>query len=161
MMGTSVTAMLLLSAVSVAGRPEITPPTIRVAFVSPALPQPHRQENRVLFNEDFDRPPNQESHYFEYNNESGSFVWSENGGYGGHNGAMKCQFESGLGGYYDTVFHELGGRCVEPSHHFLEPLHMGIIGRGDRGPFRADAVQRSEPVFAPRSHEFLVRHSTK
>ncbi|HZO90096.1 MAG TPA: hypothetical protein VFB38_17335 [Chthonomonadaceae bacterium] len=46
---------------------ESATPSVRVACVSPVTPQPHRPGNAVIFYDDFDRPPDQEPRYFEYN----------------------------------------------------------------------------------------------
>jgi hypothetical protein len=99
MNGWSVVGGLLLSAgIAMWAQPQnpvSATATVRVAFVSPALPQPHGQRSSVLFYDDFDQRPDLDSRYFEYNREGGSFVWSKEDGYGGRGGAMRCQFEKG------------------------------------------------------------------
>jgi ubiquinone/menaquinone biosynthesis C-methylase UbiE len=76
------------------GKAESALPTIRVDFVSPLRPQPTAQNTATIFYDNFDQPGDLRSRYFEYGDANGSFVWSENEGYGGR-GAMRCTFDKG------------------------------------------------------------------
>jgi hypothetical protein len=83
-----------LAPLCAASGPPAAPATIRVAFVSPVTPQ-SQNEAAIIFADDFDRPSDLHSRYFEYGDENGSFVRSPTDGYGGSGGAMRCQFEKG------------------------------------------------------------------
>lgn len=87
--------LLLSLAMAAAQGQKPAPPTVRVAFVEPAQPQPKLPDSAVIFAADFERPPEQGARYFEVGSEKGSFTWSANEGLGVRPGAMKCQFEKG------------------------------------------------------------------
>jgi hypothetical protein len=70
-------------------------PTVRVEYVEPLPVQPQAQALATIFFDEFSQAPDTHARYFEYDNAQGSFVWSANEGYGGHGGAMRCQFEKG------------------------------------------------------------------
>jgi hypothetical protein len=83
-----------LAPMRAAPEPPATPATVRVAFVTPATAQ-SQGGAAIIFADDFDHPGDLHMRYFEYGDENGSFAWSPTDGYGGHSGAMKCQFEKG------------------------------------------------------------------
>jgi hypothetical protein len=88
-------ALTLLPRISETAVPSnMTPATLRVEYLVPAVHQPIRQDPSLLFYDDFDSG-NLAARYFEYSDADGSFVQTPNEGYGGKGGAMKCQFEKG------------------------------------------------------------------
>jgi hypothetical protein len=80
-------------------------------------------DSAILFYDAFDRSPDGDPRYFDYNRQGGSFVWSPGEGYGGQGGAMKCRFEKGQveAGSLKVLFGKNPfGKGIRPTETFRE-----------------------------------------